>query len=182
MPDFDPKAPGFFAQQVMLIGTYDEDGNERFAPISWVSYTWGPPPCLVVSIWGAKRTKDNIARTGLFSATVVTPDLLPLVEQCNRRTYRQEAFDAVKRREQKGTALSVPLLEGASYSFECKLLQTATIGESMTYFGQIEHINMSDEIKAMDFFDLRTINPVIYSPNNYFAVGEHLGAIGDYSK
>ena len=39
MPNYDKKNPGFFTQQVMLIGTYDKAGKARFCPISWVSYT-----------------------------------------------------------------------------------------------------------------------------------------------
>lgn len=181
MPDYSRKDPAFFAQQVMLIGTYDPDGKERFAPVSWVSYTWGPPPCLVVSIWGVKRTKDNIARTGVFSATVVTPDLLPMIEQFNRGTYQKEKFEKLAYTVQNGKMLDVPLLVGTVYSFECKVLKTADVGETMTYFGEIEQVNQSDEIKAMPFFDLRTINPVLYSPDNYFTVGEHLGKIGDFA-
>lgn len=182
MPNYDREDPGFFTQQVMLIGTYDPDGKERFCPISWVSYTWGPPPCLVVSIWSTKRTKDNIVRTGLFSATVLTQDLLPLSEQFNRGTYKKELFDNLQYTVVKGKTLDVPLLENAKYTFECKVISTTEIGETMTLFGEIMHINIAEEIANMDFFDLRKIRPVIYSPDNYFAVGEHLGKIGDFSQ
>jgi flavin reductase (DIM6/NTAB) family NADH-FMN oxidoreductase RutF len=51
--------PRFFTQQVLLIGTYDAEGTERFAPISWVSYTNGAPACLIISIIRSdKCTKD----------------------------------------------------------------------------------------------------------------------------
>lgn len=117
MPSYNKKDPDFFTQQVMLIGTFDADGKERFCPISWVSYTWGPPSCLVVSIWGTKRTKENIARTGMFSATLVTPDLLPLCEQFNRGTYKKELFDKLQYEVVCGKELEVPLLKNAQYSF-----------------------------------------------------------------
>ena len=182
MPDLDSKDPGFFTQQVMLIGTNDTDGKERFCPISWVSYTWGPPACLVVSIWGVKTTKENIARTGLFSAAVVTPELLPLCEQFNRGTYKKEMFDSLQYETQSRSAFDVPILKASKYSFECKVLTTAQIGETVTYFGEIGNINISKEIQEMDFFDLSRINPVVYSPENYFTVGRHLGKIGDFAK
>lgn len=182
MPEFDKQSPEFFAQQVMLIGTFDSDGKERFCPISWVSYTWGPPACLVVSIWGVKKTKENIARTGLFSATVLTPDLLPLSEQFNRGTYKEELFHDLHYTAEPGKVLEVPLLSGAAYSFECKVLTTAEIGNTTTYFGEIANVNMTEEIRSMEYYDIRKINPVIYSPNHYFTVGEHLGKIGDFSK
>ena len=65
-------SPCFFTQQVFLIGTYNEDGKENFAPISWVSYTWGEPGCLIISMHGNKQTKRNFERTKQLSATVVT--------------------------------------------------------------------------------------------------------------
>lgn len=181
MPESNVKNPAFFTQQIMLIGTYDENGKERFCPISWCSYTDGPPHCLVVSIWDVKQTKKNIARTDLFSATVLTPDLLPLSEQFNRGTYKKELFDRLSYSCQNGSVLDVPIIKGSAYSFECNVIKTMEIGETMTYFGEIKHVNMSDAIRDMDFFDLRKINPVIYSSGNYFTVGEHLGKIGDFS-
>lgn len=48
----------FFTQQPFLIGTYDPEGAPRFATISWISYTFGPPACLVVSMYG-KSTPET---------------------------------------------------------------------------------------------------------------------------
>ncbi|MEA4823905.1 MAG: flavin reductase [Clostridiaceae bacterium] len=180
MLKYEGVTPGFFTQQVFLIGTYDEDAKPRFAPISWVSYTWGEPPCLVVSIYGTKRTKSNIERTGFLSATIVTPDLLPFAESNNRATRDREGAKDVS--IEKGQVLDVPLIAGAKFSYECRLLKTVEIGTTHTYFAQIEKTNIREDIAALDFLDLREINPVIYSPYHYFTVGEHLGEIGDYSK
>jgi hypothetical protein len=82
----------FFTQQVFLIGTYNKDGSENFALISWISYTCGEPACLVISIHGDKQTKRNIAQSGLLSATVLTPNLLPFAECCNNFTKNEELY------------------------------------------------------------------------------------------
>jgi len=172
--------PCFFTQQLFLIGTYDENGEARFAPISWISYTWGEPSCLVISIHGTKRTKVNINRNGMLSATVATPDLLAFVESNNRTTKSDTIKSDVT--FEKGTVLDVPLIINAKFSYECKLLKTVEIGTCHTYFAEIKKVNVREDVASLDFYDLRKINPVIYSPDNYFAVGEHLGKIGDYAK
>lgn len=172
----------FFTQQLFLIGTRNEDGTAHFAPISWISYTWGPPCCLVISISGATRKKQttaNIERTGMLSATVVTPDLLPFAEGHNRATER--ANGAVPQAVEEGRVLDVPLLQGAKWSYECEVIQTVRIGKCDTFFAAFRHVNVREDIQKLDFVDLRAINPVIYSPDHYFTVGEHLGKIGDYS-
>lgn len=182
MDKIQNNTPCFFTQQVFLIGTYNEDSTENFAPISWISYTWGEPSCLVISINGTKKTKSNIARTGLLSAIIVTPDMLPLIEQFNRSTYYKELFESLNYKVEKGYELNVPLLADSKFSYECEVIKTVLIGTTHTYFAQIKNINISDDVKSLDFFDLRDINPVIYSPMNYFTVGKHLGKIGDFSK
>lgn len=182
MDKLENNSPCFFTQQIFLIGTYNEDGSENFAPISWISYTHGEPSCLVISINGTKRTKAYITRTGVLSATVVTPDMLPLIEQFNSHTYNKELFDSLDYRIEKGNTLDVPLLSNSKFSYECKIINTVQIGNSHTYFAEIKNINASEEVQNMDFFDLRKINPVVYSPMNYFTIGEHLGKIGDFSE
>ena len=172
--------PCFFTQQLFLIGTYDDDMEPRYAPISWISYTEGEPSCLVISMYGTKKTKDNISRTGLLSATVVTPDLLPFAEYCNDATKSMDS--PVEVNSSKGNELEVPLIQNAKFSYECRILQTVEIGLCHTYFAEIRKINVREDVAQLDFYDLREINPVIYSPWNYFRVGEHLGKIGDFAK
>jgi flavin reductase (DIM6/NTAB) family NADH-FMN oxidoreductase RutF len=172
----------FFTQQVFLIGTYDEDGSPHFAPISWVSFTWGPPCCLVISVSGRtrkKQTSENIQRTGLLSATIVTPDLLPFAEQHNKATYRDGVL--IPQEIEPGRVLKVPLIKGAKWSYECEVIKTVTIGECDTHFAAYSQVNVREDIQKLDFLDLRAIDPVIYS-GHYFTVGEHIGEIGDYSK
>ena len=55
-------------QPAFIIGTNNEDGSENFAPITWVSATCeeGDEYMLVISMFGTKRTKQNVIRTGLL--------------------------------------------------------------------------------------------------------------------
>ncbi len=171
--------PCFFTQQPFLIGTYDPDGAPRFAPISWVSYTFGPPGCLVISMYGQKRTRLNAERTGRLTATLVTPELLPLCEHFNAATWRTEQhpeWRAVPAQE-----VEAPLLANGGFSYELKVLQRVEIGDCATFFAEIARVNVPEEIQRMEFFDLRQINPVVYSPDHYFTVGDHLGRIGDFA-
>lgn len=180
MPNVMPTTPCFFTQQLFLIGTCCEDGQPHFAPISWVSYTYGEPCCLIISMNGRKKTKDNAARTKRLSATVVTPDLLPFSEQvataADKAALIHEAIEVIP-----GNVLDVPLIAGAKFSYECEILQTVELGDTTTYFAHIRQINLSSDVAALDWFDLNAINPVVYSPDHYFTVGRHLGKIGDFT-
>ena len=172
----------YFTQQDFLIGTLDGDGATRFAPYSWVSFSGGPPKCLVLSISGnrlKKHTAQNIDRSGVFSAAVVTPDLLPFAEQHNFAT--RGIVMPLSRAMEKGKVLNVPLLANTAWSYECEVVEHVRIGGTDTYFGAIRNVSVRDDLATLPFIDLREINPVVYSPGHYFSVGEYLGAIGDFA-
>lgn len=122
----------FFTQQIFLIGTNNEDKSENFAPISWISFTCGEPCCLVISVGGDKQTNRNIAREGMLSATVLTRDLLPFAECCNKATENQILYNKVKPEFERGKVLNVPLIKGAKWSYECEIIKTVEFNDSHT--------------------------------------------------
>ena len=69
-------------QPSFIIGTNNEDGTDNFAPITWVSVTHekGDGYLLVISMFGTKMTKRNVLRTGIFSANLVSTEMLPLMD------------------------------------------------------------------------------------------------------
>lgn len=170
----------FFTQQLFLVGTYNEDGTENFTPITWVSYTWGQPSCLILSMHGEKQTKLNVERTKLLSATVVTPELMRFAEACGCELRKERHFNNEKLPFTKGEVLNVPLIQNSKWSYECEIYHSVTLGETTTYFAEIKNINVDDETLKLDFIDLRKINPVVYSPDHYFTIGEHIGKMGDF--
>ena len=175
-------SPVFFTQQIFLVGTYNEDGKENFAPISWVSYTWGQPSCLILSMNGNKQTKRNFERTKQLSATVVTPDLMRFMETCGSKIHKARYYDIERPKVIKGNKLNVPIIANSKWSYECELYHSVQVGDTTTYFAEIKNINVDGEILKLDFIDLRQINPVVYSPSNYFTIGEHLGKTGEFSE
>lgn len=107
--------------------------------------------------------------------------MLPLVETLGGVPAADKAGLMAKMgyRVEQCRIVNAPLVSGANFSYECDVIRTVEIGSTHTYFAEIKQVNASDDILDLDFFDLRVIDPVVYSPGNYFAVGKHLGKIGD---
>jgi flavin reductase (DIM6/NTAB) family NADH-FMN oxidoreductase RutF len=105
----------FFAQQLMLVGTYDKNGNENFTTVSWVSFTYGEPQCLVMSIHGNISAQQNIEEKKQLSATIVTPELLRFMEICGRAKLKERYYKIAKPPTTIGKLLDVPLIEGAKW-------------------------------------------------------------------
>lgn len=69
-------------QPAFIIGTNNEDGTHNFAPITWVSITGEKEDdyLLTISMFGTKRTKQNVIRTGILSVNLVSTDMLELMD------------------------------------------------------------------------------------------------------
>jgi len=103
------KAHSLCVQPAFLIGTYNEDDTPNFCPITWVGVTWDTDRyLLIISMFGSKKTKENIARTGLLSANLVSTDMLELLDYFGSRSGKDGQKNTLPEEEQKRSGLPIP--------------------------------------------------------------------------
>lgn len=169
-------------QPVFIIGSRDENGKVNFAPITWVSVTYDTDRyLLVVSMFGSKRTKENIAKTGQFSANLVSTDMLELLDYFGSRSGADGEKNTLTIGYGMGQVLPVPTLDLSRFIYECQIIKTAVTSDSTTYFGEIVNVQVDETVDISGGIDLTRFDPVIYS-GHYHSIGEHLGVIGDFYK
>ena len=170
-------------QPAFIIGTNNEDGSANFAPITWVSVTQaeGDGYMLVISMFGTKRTKQNVRRTRMFSANLVSLDMLPLMDYFGSRHAKDGKKDGMDYLVSRGEVLDVPVLEDSRWVYECEVSRSVETGNSTTFFCPIRNIQMDERLTCQDPFDvdLTVLDPVIYS-GKYHSLGKLLGNIGDF--
>jgi len=97
-------------QAMFLYGTYKEDGSPNFGLFCWFSYYWDSELGVMVCIGGEKLTKDRIHATKIFSANLVTEELLPLADYWGSTDKHTKVITA---NVEKGNVLNVPILTKA---------------------------------------------------------------------
>lgn len=171
-------------QPAFIIGTSNEDGSDNFAPVTWVSVTCEKEEYwLVISMFGTKRTKQNVLRTGLLSVNLVSRDILPLMDYFGTRHGADGKKDKMPYHVSRGKAADVPVLDESRWVYECEAVRSVEIGESTTFFCRIKNVQIDERLSCGDAFDvdLTKLDPIIYS-GMYHSIGELLGKIGDFSK
>ena len=172
-------------QPSFIIGTYNEDGSYNFAPITWVSATCedGDGYMLVISMFGSKRTKQNVIRDGKFSANLVNTSMLPLMDYFGSKHAKDGTKNEAEYGVGTGEVLDVPTLDESPWVYECEVAKSVETGESTTFFCPIKNIQMDENVNCEDTFDvdLTEFDPVIYS-GRYHSLGKMLGKIGDFKK
>jgi flavin reductase (DIM6/NTAB) family NADH-FMN oxidoreductase RutF len=172
-------------QPSFIIGTNNEDGTHNFAPITWVSATQGEDDgyYLVISMFGTKRTKLNVIRTGVLSANLVSRDMLPLMDYFGSKHAKDGKKNDIPYGVSRGEVIDVPTLDESRWVYECKVVRSIETGDSTTFFCRICNIQIDERLSPKDIFDvdLTALDPVIYS-GKYHSIGKMLGEIGDFCK
>ena len=171
-------------QPAFIIGTNNEDGTYNFAPITWVSVTNEKDDdyLLVISMFGTKRTKQNVIRTGILSVNLVSTDMLELMDYFGTHHAKDGKKDRIPYEVCRGEVIDVPILDASRWIYECEVVQSVETGESTTFFCKIRNIQMDEQLECKDTFDvdLTKLDPVIYS-GKYHSIGKLLGEIGDFT-
>ena len=135
----------------------------------------------MISMSGSKMTKQNVLRTGIFSANLVSTDMLPLMDYFGSRHAGDGKKDGVSYSLSRGEVLDVPVLDESRWVYECEVEKSVETGDSTTFFCRIRNIQMDERLVCRDIFDvdLTMLDPVIYS-GKYHSIGNLLGNIGDF--
>lgn len=169
-------------QPTFLIGTYDEVGNPNFTPITWLSVTWDTDRyMLVISMFGTKKTKQNVNKSNKLSANLISADMLEMLDYFGSCSGHNGVKSSISYEYSEGEVVHVPTLNASKWVYECEVNKIVQTGDSDTYFCNIRNVTIDETIDISDGVNLVDFNPVVYS-GHYHSIGEHLGKIGDFYK
>lgn len=170
-------------QPAFIVGTNNEDGSHNFAPVTWVSVTEKKEAgyMLVISLTGETQTRENMKRSRIFSANLVSKDMLPLMDYLGAKHRANGPKNDMYYGVSQGNVLNVPTLDESPWVYECEVDDTVDNGKATTFFCYIRNVQMDTNLSCADTFDvdLTVLDPIIYS-GRYHSLGEMLGKVGDF--
>ncbi len=174
-------------QTLFLYGTYDENGKPDFGLFCWFSYTWEKELGVMACIGGSKLTKDNIHKSRVFSANLVTEKMLPLADYMGVVDgNKPEKMEGLDLEIEKGQVLPVPVLMDSPVTFELEVKEFLPRQDGEVMLCAIRNVlqdeTLADEAKTSTE-KLAEIAPVQTTCSRYFSwKGENLGAWGEPMK
>lgn len=172
----------FCPQTLFLYGTYKEDGTPNFGLFCWLSYYWDTELGVMACIGGNKLTKDRIQATKVFSANLVTEEMLPLADYLGTKEgYEKDKMDFSLETE-KGAVLEVPVLSVSPVAFELEVAQSIPLDDGEVFLCKIRNVLMEeglkDDSKTIEE-RIRSVAPISTTCETYFSWdGKSLGAWG----
>jgi flavin reductase (DIM6/NTAB) family NADH-FMN oxidoreductase RutF len=171
---------------LFLYGTYKEDGTPNFGMFSWLNYCVDNEVGVIACIGGEKLTKDRIRATKIFSANLVTEELLPFADYCgNTSGYNTDKMRVAVEME-NGRVLNVPILSKSPWSYELEVNKSFVLDGSEVFICKVRNVLADEAIhdEPQDVAQwMNIIRPVQSVRNSYFNWdGNALGSFGEPMK
>ena len=165
-----------YPMPVLIIGTYDENGNPDAMNAAWGGiYDYNQ---VTVSL-GGHVTTDNIRKNKAFTIsfatrkTVVASDYVGLVSKAKEpRKIEKAGLHPIKSEK-----INAPLFEEYPLSLECKLISLeGEMGEGGTLIGEIVNVSVDESILTNGSVDMKKLEPITYDGLNhkYHVIGEEV--------
>ena len=166
-----PISNHFCPQTLFIYGTYKEDGTPNFGLFCWFSYYFDREMGVMACIGGNKLTRDRIHETRVFSANLVTEELLPLADYFGNIEGYSEGKMRVPVETEKGRLLNVPVLAKSPWVFELEVDRSLPLEGGEVLLCKIRNV-LAEELLCDETLSLEkrmeTVRPVHSIRQSYF--------------
>lgn len=166
-----PPSNHFCPQTLFVYGTNREDGTPNFGLFSWFSYYFDKEMGVMACIGDEKLTKDRIRATKIFSANLVTEELLPIADYFGNTDGYSENKMKISVETDKGQVLNVPILTKSPWIYELEVDRSIELDGGEVFLCKIRNVlvdeHLCDETLSVEQ-RINTILPVHSVRQTYF--------------
>jgi flavin reductase (DIM6/NTAB) family NADH-FMN oxidoreductase RutF len=168
-----------FPTPVLIVGTYDRNGQPNLMTAAWGGICCSDPPCLAIALRKATYTYGNLMDKKAFTVSCLSETQVAEADYYGMVSGRQEnKWAATGITPVKSDRVEAPYGREFPLVLECRLLHTIEIGLHTQFIGEILDIKADPCILNDEGLpDIDKLKPFFYDPanRNYFGTGPFLG-------
>lgn len=172
-------------QTLFLYGTYDQHKKADFGLFCWFSYFWDKEMGVMCCIGGNKTTLENIRRDKVFSANIVTENLLAEADYLGCVSGTNPNKMDIDLEIGKGAVLDVPILDNSPVIFELEVTDFIEKDDGTVMLCKIRNVLQDESLSSDEGVaeKLLKIRPVKTTAQTYLSYeGKNLGGWGEPMK
>ena len=165
-----------FPMPVLIIGTYDENGNPNAMNAAWGGiYDYNQ----IMVCLSAHKTTDNIRKNKAFTISFATVETVTSSDYVGIVSQNQEPNKIAKSglKAEKSTHVNAPIFTNYPLTLECELIEVLNEGEGGGNFvGKIVNVSADESILTNDKVDPKKLHVITFDPitAKYIALGEEV--------
>lgn len=169
------KKPWIYPQPVLMIATYDENGNPDIMNAAWGGVGDDTQIFLCLSA-GHKTTKNLLARKA-FTVSMATEDYTAACDYLGIASGN-DTPDKVEKsglHVHKSEFVDAPVIDELPLCLECELISYEP--EHCHLFGEIVNVSADDSILTEGKVDPKKLRPLVFDicGHSYYGLGEAVG-------
>lgn len=134
-----------FPNPVLVVGTYDENGEPNAATLAWGGIASSDPASVSIAVRPTRYTYEALKRTGAFTIN------LPSVEHAAAADYfgmvsgrDVRKFEATKLTPLHGEFVDAPYIAEFPYCMECEVTHSLDLGAHTLFIGAIRDVKVDE--------------------------------------
>ena len=164
---------------VLIVGSYDSDGQANMMTAAWGGICCSKPPCAAVSLREATYTYGNIQYSKAFTINIPSTAFVKEADYVGIYSGKQEnKFESLGLTPAKSDVVNAPYVQEFPVVLECEVLKVVEIGLHTQFIGEIKDIKADESVLADNGLpDITKVRPFIYNSagQDYYALGDFLG-------
>ena len=167
--------PYLYPQPVLIIGTYDENGNPDAMNAAWGGISEANEISICLS--AGHKTVKNLLKTGVFTVSMADADH---VTECDYLGIASgntvpDKFAKSGLHATASSLVNAPLIDELPMALECRVIGYDP--DSCILRGEILNVNADERILTDGRIDPAKLRPITFDPvnNAYLVIGEKVG-------
>jgi flavin reductase (DIM6/NTAB) family NADH-FMN oxidoreductase RutF len=165
---------------VLIVATYDSEGNPNMMNAAWGGIVCSKPPCISVSLREATLSYHNIHQTKSFTVNIPSEKYLKEADFVGIVSGREyDKFKETGLTPEKSKLVNAPIVKEFPYTLECKLINHIELGSHTMFIGEIVGMIADSEVlNPNQLPDIEKVRPMLwgsFGSNAYYNIGTKLG-------
>jgi flavin reductase (DIM6/NTAB) family NADH-FMN oxidoreductase RutF len=164
-----------------LVSAYDKEGKPNAYTQCWMMNIGHKPPKIAFITREHRYTYTLFKKKGYFGINIPSPGIIKEVDFFGRNSGKDiDKFAATNFNVFKGTKVDVPLIKECHINFECKVIDTQTIEDTLIIiFAEVVNSHFSEDLfNEEGKIDESKIPMMVYGYNHYWGVNKKVGSVG----
>lgn len=166
------KKPLVYPQPVLMIGTYDENGNPDIMNAAWGGV--GDDTQVFLCLSSDHKTTKNLLKTGAFTVSMAIKGFEKECDYLGIVSGNDDENKVLKSglHTHKSDLVNAPIIEELPICLECTLISYEP--EHCHLFGEIVGTSVDESVLTDNKVDVLKLKPLLFDieGHNYYSVGE----------
>ena len=173
--------PNLIPGAIVLISTYNAQGEPNIAPKSLIQMVSIDPAILMFAGTPHNTTETNILTTKCFGVNIVDASMAPMVYDCIY-WFGQDRITKSGFTVTHAATINAPIVEQCKAHLECRLHQSMQIGHAFVIFGEIVHASIWSKLLPGAVANrYQALDQIVYLENGVFASITNISTV-EFSK